>query len=168
MNDGRSRSSRTVLHNADVLDPLPHNLQGIQDACEHNDRRPVLVVVEHRNFQLPLQRLFDFKAFGAADILQIDPAEGGRNGLHRRNNLLLGGGIETDRERVHTAEFLEEHALAFHHRKSRLGSDVAKPQHRGSVGDHRNGASLHGIRVHVIRIRLDPPAGLRNPRCIGR
>ena len=52
---------------------------------------------------------------------------------------------------------LEQHAFAFHHRFAGERADVAQPQHRGAVGDHRDQVAARGHlagRVRVLGDRL--------------
>jgi hypothetical protein len=48
-------------------------------------------------------------------------------------------------ETVDIGEFLEEHRLALHHRLGGQRPDIAEPQHRGAVGDHRDEVAARGI-----------------------
>ena len=145
LDDGGARRPRAVLHHPDPADVLADDLEGIEYAGQHDDGGAVLVVMEYRNIQIPFQFCFDLKAFGAADVFQVDAAEGGGDRLDRRHHLLLGGGVQTDGERIHAAELLEQNALALHDRQAGFRADVAQAQHGSAVGDHRDGAAFEGI-----------------------
>ena len=43
--------------------------------------------------------------------------------------------VDLDVEHVDAGEFLEQHALAFHHRLAGKRADVAQAEHRRAVGD---------------------------------
>ena len=127
----------------------------------------MLVVVENRDVQVALQFFLNGKALGAADVLQVDAAEGGRDGLDRRNDFFLGLGVDADGEGIHTAKLLEQDALAFHDRHGGLGADVPQAQHGGAVGDDGHHAALAGVAVDVLRVCLDLAAGLGDAGGVG-
>ena len=67
-------------------------------------------------------------------------------------------GVQADRHRVDAAELLEQHRLALHDRHRGARADVAEPEHRGAVGDHRD-------RVGRPRCSRRPgPGRRRSPR----
>src|SRR5438874_210293 len=76
----------------------------------------------------------DVEAPRRGDILQVDPAEDRRDGLHDRDDLVRVLGRQAHRERVHAGELLEDERLALHHRLSGARADVAQAQDRGAVG----------------------------------
>ena len=127
----------------------------------------MLVVVEHRDVQLFFQPFLDLETAGSGDVLQIDAAEGGSDGLDRRHNLIgiLGG--QADREGVDIAEFLEENTFSFHDRHGCLGADIAQPQNGASVGDHGHGVGLQRVGVSRVRVLGDDAAGGCDARCVG-
>ena len=167
MDDGGTGGTRTVLHDLDVLNALADDLQRVQHTCQHNDGGAVLVIVEHGDIQLALQLGLDLKAFGAADILQIDAAEGGGDRLDSGNDLLLGFGVQADGKGIYPGKFLEQDALALHDRQTCLGADVAKAQHGGAVGDNGDRATLHGVGVDVVGVCLDLAARLGDAGGVG-
>ena len=120
----------------------------------------MLGIVEHRNVQLFFQRLLDLKALGALDILQIDAAEGRRNGLAGCDHFFGTVGVDADGEGIHPAELLEQHSLALHDRQAGLRADVAQAQHGSTVGDNGHHVAFEGVLVHVLRVCLDLAAGL--------
>ena len=70
--------------------------------------------------------------------------------------------LDAQRERVHVAERLEEHALAFHDRHAGLGADVAKTQYRASVGDDGAEIVTAGQLITLVDVLLDLQARLCN------
>ena len=168
LDDGGARRPRAVLHHPDPADVLADDLEGIEYTGQHDDGGAVLVVMEYRNIQIPFQFGFDLKAFGAADVFQVDAAESGGDRLDRRHHLLLGGGVQTDGERIHAAELLEQNALALHDRQAGFGADVAEPQHGSAVGDHRDGAAFEGIAIDIFGVFGDLAAGFGHAGGVGR
>ena len=149
-----------VQDDVHILHLLAHHTQGVDEGSGDYDGGAMLVIVEHGDVQLPLQGLLDLEAFRALDILQIDAAEGGGDGLARRND--AGGvvGVDADGEGVHPAELLEQHGLALHDGQPGFGADVAQTQHGGAVGHDGHHVALEGVLVHVVGVFLDLPAGL--------
>ena len=54
---------------------LPHDLQAVEDGRADDDRRAVLVVVEHRDLHALAQLALDHEAFRRLDVFEIDAAE---------------------------------------------------------------------------------------------
>ena len=160
LDDGRARRAGAVQDDVHVLHLLAHHPQCIDEGGGHHDGGAVLVVVENGDVQLSLQGLLNLEALRALDVLQIDAAEGGGDGLARRND--AGGvvGVDADGEGVHPAELLEEHGLALHDGQPGFGADVAQTQHGGAVGHDGHHVALEGVLVHVVGVFLDLPAGL--------
>ena len=152
----------------DILHLLAHHAQGVDERSRHDDGGAVLVIVEHGDVQLPLQGLLDLEALGALDILQIDAAKGGGNGLAGRDH--TGGivGIDADGEGIHAAEFLEQHGLALHDRQTGFGADVAQAQHGGAVGHDGHHVALEGVLVHVVGVLFDLAARLGDAGGVSR
>ena len=167
LDDGSTGSAGAVQDDVHVLHLFAHHAQGVDEGSGHHDGGAVLVIVEHGDIQLPLQRLFDLKALGALDVLQVDAAKGGGNGLAGRDH--AGGivGIDTDGEGIHAAELLEQHGLALHHRQTGLGADVTQAQHGGAVGDNGHHVALEGVLIHILRVFLDLAAGLCHTGGVG-
>ena len=150
-----------------VLHLFIHHPQGVDEGSGDYDGGAVLVIVEHGDVQLPLQGLLDLEALGTLDVLQIDAAKGGRNGLAGGDDTGSIVGVDADREGVHAAELLEQHGLALHDRQTGLRADVAEAQHGGAVGDNGYHVALEGVLVHVLRVFLDLAAGLCHTGGVG-
>ena len=114
---------------------LPTSSQTVEHRRGGDDRGAVLVVVKDRNLHALAQLLLDDEALGRLDVFQIDAAEGRlepRDGFDQFVGIVLG---QLDVEHVDVGEFLEQAALAFHHRLAGQRSDVAETEHRRAVGD---------------------------------
>ena len=168
LDDGGARRAGAAEHDAHHFQPLAHQFEGVQQRRRHHDGGAVLVVVEDGDVQLFLQNALNFKALGAADVLQVHAAETGGDELHRPHH--LGGvlGVQADGEGVHTGKGLEQQRLALHHRQARLGADVPQAQHRRAVGDHRHQVALAGVVIDRVRVLGDVPAGLRHAGGVGQ
>ncbi len=132
---GRADAGRHDLH---VRGALVDELQCVEERGRRDDRGAVLVVVEDRDVEPLLKPALDLEAARGGDVLEVDAAEAGRDGGDRGDDLVHVGRGEADRPGVDTAELLEQHRLALHHRHRRLGADVAEPEHRGAVADDRD------------------------------
>jgi hypothetical protein len=87
--------ARHAGHNdRNILESLAHNLQGIEDARQYNDRGAVLVVVEDRDLQLVTQPALDLEAPRRRDVLKIDSTEGRLDRFDKTNDLLDIGRAE--------------------------------------------------------------------------
>ena len=133
-----------VDHDAEVLDLLADDLEGVDQGRHHHDGRAVLVVVEDGDVELLLQALLDLEAPRSRDVLQVDAAEGRRQVLDGLDDLVRVLGVEADRERVHVGELLEERRLALHDGHRRPRPDVPEPEHGRAVGDDGDGVALDG------------------------
>ena len=126
----------------------------------------MLVVMENRYIALFLQLPLYLKAPGGGDILKVHSSEASAyliDGLHDGVHILA---LYAERERVNSAEGLEQHALALHDRHARLRADVPKAQDRAAVSDHQAQvvASCQGIALFYVL--LDLQARLGNARRI--
>ena len=128
----------------------------------------MLVVVEDRDVAALLERLLDFEALRSADVLEVDPAEGGRQQLAETDDLLGVLGVDLDVEDVDVGKTLEEHPLALHHRLAGHRADVAETEDRGAVGDHRHEVALVGVLVDQFGVTGDLEAGLGDTGGVGQ
>ena len=124
--------------------------------------------MEDGNVALFLQLPLDLKAPGGGDVLQVDAAEGAGNQVDGVDKLVHILGLDAQREGVHIAEGLEQHALALHNGHTRLGADVTQTQDGGAVGDNRAQVVPAGQVVGLVDILLDLQAGLGDTGGIGQ
>jgi hypothetical protein len=85
----------------------------------------LLVVVPDRDLQCRTERVEDTEALRLGDVLEVDRAEGRLERLHDLHDLLRVADAQADRDGIDAAEVFEEQRLPLHHRKPRLGTDVA-------------------------------------------
>src|SRR5215212_9472171 len=128
----------------EVLDLLAHDLERVYECGEDHYRRAVLVVVEDRDVELPLEPLLYLEAPRGRDVLKVYPAEGRCYVLDDSHDLVSNLGVEADGEGVHLGELPKEHRLALHYWHRRPRSDVAQAQDRRTVGDDRHRVALNG------------------------
>ena len=124
----------------------------------------MLVVVEDGDVQLLAQPLLDIEAPRRRDVLEIDTAVDGRDGLDDRDDLLGVLRVEAHRPGVDVAEALEESGLAFHDGQSRLRADVAQAEHRGAVGDDGHGVAFDRVLSGEGAVARDLLAHARHAR----
>ena len=167
LDDGSAGSTGAVQHDVHILHLLAHHTQSVDEGSSDHDSSAVLVIVEHRDVQLPLQGLLDLEALGALDILQIDAAKGGRNGLAGSNDAGSVVGVDADGEGIHAAELLEQHGLALHDRQTGFRADIAQTQHGGAVGDNGYHVALEGVLIYIVGVFLDLAAGLGHTGGVG-
>ena len=167
LDDGRTGSAGAVLHDLDIFQPLANNLEGVEHAGQHDNRGAVLVVMEYRDIQVAPSSASISKHSGLRISSRLMPPKSRSDGLDSGNNFLAGGSIQADGERIDTAELLKQNALAFHDRQTSFGADVAQAQHSSTVCDNCHGAALEGVFIHIVRVRLDLAAGLRNAGGVG-
>ena len=115
----------------------------------------MLVVVEDGDVEFGAQALFDLEAAGCRDVLEVDAAVGGGDGLDDGDDLFGVLGVQDNGPGVDAAEFLEQDGLAFHDGQGGLGSDVTQAEHGGAVGDDRDRVGLHGEQVGLLRHVVD-------------
>ena len=104
------------------------------------------------------------KQRGAEMSSRLIPPNPGAIALHHGDDLVRIAGVEADRERVDAGELLEQHRLALHHRHRRARADVAEPEHRGAVGDDRDGVALDRVLEGLVGILVDRAADPRDAR----
>ena len=168
LGNGNARRARAVDDAGDILHLFAHQLEGVDQRGGHHNGGAMLVIMENGNITDFLQLALDLKATGGADILQIDAAKAAGEQVHRADDLIHILALDAQGEGVHIAKFLEQDALALHHRHARLRADIAKAQNRRAIGDHSHQIVAAGQLVRFIHIRMDGHAGLRNAGGIGQ
>ena len=129
---GRARARE---HDPDVRKLLLHDLQRVEHGREDDHGGAVLVVVKDRDVEVALQALLDLEAERGGDVLEVHPAEDGRDVLDRAHDLVDVLRGERQWKRSDTRERLEDEALPLHHGDRGGGADVTEAQHRRAVGD---------------------------------
>ena len=162
------RGSSAADNDADVLNGFLSQFQGIQQGSSRNDGRSVLVVMHDGNVQFGLQAAFNFKCLRGFDVFQVDAAKRRCNGLDGGDELLRIARVHFNVKHIDVGEYFKQHALPFHHRLARLGANVAQPEHRGAVGDHRDQIAFGCVVVDVLLVSCNGFAGLRHPRTVGQ
>jgi hypothetical protein len=123
--DGSTRAGDGDL-DADVL---ADQFQAVQQGGRGDDGGAVLVIVEDRDVHAGRELLFDVEAFRRLDVFQVDAAQG-RLQCGDDLDQLVGvvfGQFDVD---IHAGKFLEQAALAFHHRLGGQRTDVAQAARR--------------------------------------
>ena len=77
-------------------------------------------------------------------------------------------GVQLDIEHVDIGEALEEDRLAFHHRLSGQGADIAQSEYGGAVRHHADQVALGRIFVGEAGVALDLQARNGNARSVGQ
>ena len=131
---------------------LPVSLTAFSSGGEDDDRGAVLVVVEDGDVELGLQALLDLEAAGRADVLEVDAAERGGDRLDRRDDRVRVLRAQAERERVDTAELLEQHCLPLHDRHRRLGPDVPQPEDGAAVRDDGDRVALDRVLEGLVAV----------------
>ena len=160
--------ARAVEHHAHVFDLLLRDDERVQQRRAGDDGGAVLVVVEDRNLHRAPQFLLDDKTFRRLDVFEVDAAEGGFQKLARADDLPRIARGEFEVEYVDVGEAFEQNRLAFHHRLAGRGPDVAEPQHRGAVGDHRDQITLRCVAVDQRRVLLNFQTGHGDARRVSQ
>ena len=127
----------------------------------------MLVIVEHRDVESFLERLFDLKGPGCCDVLQVDTTECRRKPHHGLDEIVGTVDVEADREGIDLAEFLEQQRLALHHGHRRLGADVTETEHRCAVGDDGHRVLSNRVGVGQRLVGLDGLADPSDTRRVG-
>src|SRR6185503_3565650 len=111
-------------HDANVLDLLADDLDGVDTRRAGDDRGAMLIVMEDGNLHRLPERLFDVEAVGRLDVLEVDAANRGLEELTKFYHVvgILGAYLEI--EHVEVGELLEEIPFAFHHRLAGHRADV--------------------------------------------
>ena len=164
-NGGGASARDGDLHGANVF---AHQLQAVEQRGAGNDGRAVLVVMEHRDVHALGQLALDVEALGRLDVFEVDAAQ---RRLQRRDDVdeLVGVTLgQFDVEHIDASEFLEQAALALHHRLAGQRADVAQAQHGRAVGDHAHEVSARGVVEGFGWVGLDVQAGVGHAGRIGQ
>ena len=156
---GERRSACARADDLDLANLLAGELERVDDRRGNDDRRAVLVVVEHRNAHPGLRLLLDLETLRALDVLEIDSAEGrleGDDDVDQLVDVLLR---HLDVEHVYSGEFLEQDRLALHHRLARERADIAEAEHGGSVRQNRDEVLARGVDRSGVGVGRDRFAG---------
>ena len=164
---GVGRGAGAVDDDADILDLLADEVEGVEQGGRGDDGGAVLVVVEDRDVHGLLQLFFDVEALGGLDVLQVDAAEGRLQELAGLDDLVRILGLELDVEDVDVGEALEEDPFPLHDRLARQRAEIAEAEDGGAVGDDRHQVPLGGVVVGIVRILFDRQAGLGDAGGIG-
>ena len=151
-------------HHAGRLRVAAGQPESVGQCGQRDDRGAVLVVVEDRDVEQRLEPVLDLEAAGRGDVLEVDPAEAGRQPGDGLDDLLGVRGRQADRDGVDAAELLEQDGLALHHRHRRGRADVTQAEHRGAVGDDRHGVGHPRVVTGHAGVRGDRLADAGNAR----
>ena len=155
---GDAGGTGAVADELRLLDVAAGQVQRVDEAGAGDDGGAVLVVVKHRNVHQLAQALLDDEAFGRANILEIDAAEGRPEIADRVDDLLRIFGGDLDVDRIDVGETLEQDRLAFHDRLGGERPEIAEAEDRGAVGDDGDEIALDRVIIGlggVGRDRLD-------------
>src|SRR5207247_3344818 len=135
----------------DIQQFLPDDLEGVDHARDVDRRRPLLVIVPDRDVAFFPEPLEDAEALRLRDVLQVYSAEGRRDELDCLDDFLGVLRREGDGKGVDATEVLEQEALAFHDRQSRLRADVPAAQDPRAVSDHGQLVSIYRpAYIHLL------------------
>ena len=132
----------------------------------HDNGGAVLVVVKDGNIQLFFEPALHLEALGGADVLQVDAAEGGRDHLHRLDDVVRILPGEDDGDAVDARELAEQDRLALHDGQTRQTADVAQPEHGAAVRNDGDGVPFARICIRFFGVFGDLAAGLGDARGI--
>ena len=139
----------------DLADLLAGKLERVDDRRGDDDRRAVLIVVEHGNAHAGLRLLLDLETFRTLDVLEIDAAERRLERDDDVDQLVDVRFRDFDVEDVDAGELLEQNRLALHHRLGGERTDSAETQNRGAVGEDRDQILARGVDRRIVGIGRD-------------
>ena len=88
LNDGDGCGAGAGCNDLNVLFLLSDDLEGIDHACQCNDSRAVLVIVEDRDIASFFQFALDLEAAGSRNVLKVNSAEGTGDQSYGVNDLV--------------------------------------------------------------------------------
>jgi hypothetical protein len=156
-----------VDHHFRPVEPAAGQMEGVDQASCGDNCCAVLIVVEHRDIEELTQPLFDDEAFRCLDVFEVDAAEGRVQETHAVDELVDVAGIDLEINRVDVGKALEQCAFALH---DRLGerAEIAEPQDRGAVRDHRDKIALRGVIEGGAGLTFDMQTWERHTGRIGQ
>ena len=120
--------------------------------------------MENRNIAFLFQLLLNLEAARRRDVLEVDASEASADQIDRVDDLIDVVALDAQRERVHSAECLEQDALSFHNRHPGFRADIPEAQNRRSVRDNEYEIRAAGQIVALVDILLN----LETRRCDAR
>ncbi|MNS55454.1 hypothetical protein D3C72_882900 [compost metagenome] len=165
---GQRRGARARHDQLAVLDFLADGFQAVQDGRADDDGGAVLVVMEDGNLHAVAQLALDVEALGRLDVFQVHAAEGRFQRSDDVDQFVRVRFVDLDVEDVDAGEFLEQHALAFHHRLGRQRADIAQSQHGRAIGDDGHQVAARRVFIGVGRIDDDFFARCRHAWRVGQ
>ncbi len=111
--------------------------------------------MEDRDLHAVAQFALNLETLWRLDVFQVDTAE---RRLQRGDDvaqLFRIVFVDFDIEDIDAGKFLEQHALAFHHRLRCQRADIAKAENGGAVGDNRNQVAACRVAECIGRVGHD-------------
>ena len=165
---GDGSCTRAIDHELRRFQIAPGQMAGIDQAGGGDNRRAMLIIMKDRNIHQFAQALFNHKAFRRLDVFQIDAAKGRAQIAHSIDESVGVFGIHAKIHGIDIGKALEQSGLAFHHRLRCQRAQIAKPEHRRAIGNHRDEITLGCIVIGKARVAMDMEARLRDTWRIGQ
>ncbi len=150
---GQCCSTRPRGHQLDGFDVFAHHLDTVQDGRTHANGGAVLVIMEDRDLHALAQLALHIKAVWRLDVFQVDAAKRRLqrgNDVHQLVEVVFFADLDV--KHINASKFLEQNALAFHHRLGGQRADVAQAQHGGAVGDYCHQVAPGRVLECVVRV----------------
>ena len=133
----------------DFFDVLTNHRQTIGDACTHDNRRTVLIVMKHRDAHAFAQFALDIEAIGCFDVLKVNAT---KSRLKRRNDFnqfLRIGLVQFDVKHINASKFFEQYRFTLHDGLAGERANITQTQHCRAIGDHPNEIATRGITHRI-------------------
>ena len=104
---GQGSRTSARCHHFDVSEFFARQLHGIHHRGRHDNRRPMLVIMENGNAHAGFQFFFDLKTFRGFDVLKIDPAKSRLKCSNNIDHAFNIGFCNLDIKHVNAGEFFE-------------------------------------------------------------
>ncbi len=141
LSHGSARGATPHEYDVQVSHVSVRQAAGVHDRRHDDDGRTVLVVVEDRDIEAPLQLALDPEAGRGGNVFEVDPTKPGGYGHHGFDQRLWSSRVEANGIGVHTSEVLEDERLALHDGQGGQGPQTSEAEHRAAVrGDRHRGA----------------------------